>query len=145
MKITLVKRRWSSRVGLREGLGYGIFILTALVAGVAQARQANQQASQGAAQNQEAQPQIKTEQGSTPKISMDVKTVSVPVTVRDKHGKIISNLTKDEFVVEEDGRPQTVNYFAVGIAGGYEFEPAAGVGGGAQSELQLSGSPAAGK
>ena len=43
---------------------------------------------------------------------MDVKTVSVPVTVRDKHGKIISNLTKEDFVVDEDGRPQTVNYFA---------------------------------
>jgi hypothetical protein len=112
MKIALVKRRWSSRVGRIEILRYGIFIVTALLAGVAQARQANQQASQGAAQNQEAQPQTKTEQGSTPKISMDVKTVSVPVTVRDKHGKIISNLTKDDFVVEEDGRPQTVNYFA---------------------------------
>jgi VWFA-related protein len=112
MNITLVKGRWSSRVGPIEILGNGIFIFTALVAGVAQARQANPQASQGAAQNQEAQPQTKTEQGGTPKISMDVKTVSVPVTVRDKHGKIISNLTKDDFVVDEDGRPQTVNYFA---------------------------------
>jgi VWFA-related protein len=112
MKIALVKRRWSSPVGGIEISGYGIFILTALVASVAQARPANQQASQGAAQNQGSQPQTKTEQGSTPKISMDVKTVSVPVTVRDKHGKIISNLTKDDFVVDEDGRPQTVNYFA---------------------------------
>jgi VWFA-related protein len=90
---------------LRDLLGSGVFVLTALVVGAAQARQ------QGA-QSQEAQPQTKTEQGSTPKISVDVKTVSVPVTVRDKHGKIISNLTKEDFVVEEDGRPQTVNYFA---------------------------------
>jgi VWFA-related protein len=112
MKITLVKGRSRSRVGPIEIFGYGIFIVTALVASVAEARQANQQPSQGAAQNQEAQPQTKTEQGGTPKISMDVKTVSVPVTVRDKHGKIISNLTKDDFFVEEDERPQTVNYFA---------------------------------
>jgi VWFA-related protein len=58
------------------------------------------------------QPQTAQPQSSEPKIAVDVKSVSVPVTVRDKHGKIISNLTKDDFVVEEDGRPQTINYFA---------------------------------
>ncbi len=41
-----------------------------------------------------------------------MKTVNVPVTVRDKHGQIIANLTKEDFVVDEDGRTQTVNYFA---------------------------------
>jgi VWFA-related protein len=105
MKIAMVKSWSGRRAGLRDLLGSGVFVLTALVVGAAQTRQ------QGA-QSQEAQPQTKTEQGSTPKISVDVKTVSVPVTVRDKHGKIISNLTKEDFVVEEDGRPQTVNYFA---------------------------------
>ncbi len=105
MKIAKVKGWSGRRAGLRDLLGSGVFILTALVVAAAQARQ------QGA-QSQEAQPQTKTEQGSTPKISVDVKTVSVPVTVRDKHGKIISNLTKEDFVVEEDGRPQAVNYFA---------------------------------
>ena len=105
MKIVMVKGWSDRRAGLRHLLCSGVFISTALVVGVAQARQ------QGA-QSQEAQPQTKTEQGSTPKISVDVKTVSVPVTVHDKHGKIISNLIKEDFVVEEDGRPQTVNYFA---------------------------------
>jgi VWFA-related protein len=105
MKIVIVKGWSDRRAGLRHLLCSGVFISTALVVGVAQARQ------QGA-QSQEAQPQTKAEQGSTPKISVDVKTVSVPVTVHDKHGKIISNLTKEDFVVEEDGRPQTVNYFA---------------------------------
>jgi hypothetical protein len=105
MKIAKVKGWSGRRARLRDLLCSGVFILTALVAGAAQARQQ-------AAQSQEAQPQTKTEQGSTPKISVDVKTVSVPVTVHDKHGKIISNLTKEDFVVEEDGRPQTVNYFA---------------------------------
>src|SRR6202140_3275888 len=110
------KRRSGMRVGMRDELCCGVLVLAALVAGVAQARQQTtvgaQQASQQAAQTQEEQPQIKSEQGGTPKISVDVKTVSVPVTVRDKHGKIISNLTKEDFAVEEDGRPQTVNYFA---------------------------------
>jgi len=46
------------------------------------------------------------------KIAVEVKTVSVLATVRDKHGKLISNLGKEDFVLEEDGRPQTINYFA---------------------------------
>ena len=46
------------------------------------------------------------------KIAVEVKTVSVLATVRDKHGKIISNLTKDDFVLQEDGRPQSIDYFA---------------------------------
>ena len=33
-------------------------------------------------------------------------------TVRDKHGLLIRNLTKDDFVVEQDGHPQTITYFA---------------------------------
>ncbi|HEU4416886.1 MAG TPA: VWA domain-containing protein [Candidatus Angelobacter sp.] len=45
-------------------------------------------------------------------LSVTVKVVNVPATVRDKHGQIISNLGKDDFVLEEDGRPQTVRYFA---------------------------------
>jgi hypothetical protein len=119
MKIALISRESGRPAGFRDVHGYGVLILMALVASADQvwpqtmesARQANQQVAQFA-QNQESQPQTKTEQGSTPKISMDVKTVSVPVTVRDKHGKIISNLAKEDFAVEEDGRPQTVNYFA---------------------------------
>lgn len=45
------------------------------------------------------------------KIAVEVKTVSVLATVRDKHGKIISTLSKDDFALDEDGRPQTINYF----------------------------------
>ena len=32
-------------------------------------------------------------------------------TVRGKEGKIVRNLTKDDFLLEEDGRPQTIRYF----------------------------------
>lgn len=46
-----------------------------------------------------------------PTISVDVKVVNVLATVRDKHGAIISNLTKDDFILEEDGRPQSIRYF----------------------------------
>jgi hypothetical protein len=60
----------------------------------------------------QSQPELKRPQEGQPKIAVEVKTVSVLATVRDKHGKIISNLTKDDFQLDEDGRPQTVNYFA---------------------------------
>lgn len=45
-------------------------------------------------------------------VTVQVKVVNVPATVRDKHGKIVSTLTKDDFVLEEDGQPQTIRYFA---------------------------------
>jgi VWFA-related protein len=47
----------------------------------------------------------------TTTMSVDVKVVTLPVTVRDKHGKIVLNLSKDDFVLEEDGKPQTIRYF----------------------------------
>jgi VWFA-related protein len=45
-------------------------------------------------------------------VSVDVKVVALPVTVRDKHGQIVRNLTRDDFTLEEDGRPQTIKYFS---------------------------------
>jgi VWFA-related protein len=47
-----------------------------------------------------------------PDLTVQVKVVNVPATVRDKHGKIIHDLTKDDFVLEEDQRPQTIHYFS---------------------------------
>ena len=44
-------------------------------------------------------------------MEVDVKVVTLPVTVRDKKGQIVRNLTKDDFVLQEDGRPQTIKYF----------------------------------
>jgi VWFA-related protein len=45
-------------------------------------------------------------------IAVDVKVVTLPVTVRDKHGKIVRDLTKDDFTLQEDGRPQSIKYFS---------------------------------
>ncbi|MGB9074087.1 MAG: VWA domain-containing protein [Terriglobales bacterium] len=45
-------------------------------------------------------------------MSVDVKVVTLPVTVRDNHGQIVRNLTKDDFLLEEDGHPQTIRYFS---------------------------------
>lgn len=46
-----------------------------------------------------------------PNISVKVKVVNVLATVRDKHGNIIRNLTKDDFVLDEDGHPQSIKYY----------------------------------
>jgi VWFA-related protein len=44
--------------------------------------------------------------------STDVKLVTVLASVRDRDGHIIQNLTKDDFDLREDGRPQTIKYFS---------------------------------
>ncbi len=38
--------------------------------------------------------------------------VNLFFNVKDKHGMLIPNLTKDDFQVMEDGKPQTVKYFS---------------------------------
>jgi VWFA-related protein len=44
----------------------------------------------------------------TPSFHVDVKEVTLPVTVRDKHGKIVQSLAKDDFILQQDGKAQTV-------------------------------------
>jgi len=46
-----------------------------------------------------------------PGISVDVKVVNIFATVRNKHGEIVKDLNKDDFILDEDGRPQTIAYF----------------------------------
>jgi VWFA-related protein len=45
-------------------------------------------------------------------LKVNVQVVTMSVTVRDKQGAIVPNLTKNDFDLSEDGRPQTVKYFA---------------------------------
>ncbi|HEY4364979.1 MAG TPA: VWA domain-containing protein [Bryobacteraceae bacterium] len=46
------------------------------------------------------------------RFSTEVNLVNVLATVRDKNHAIAHNLIKDDFTLEEDGRPQTITYFA---------------------------------
>jgi VWFA-related protein len=50
--------------------------------------------------------------GPVTTIPVDVKVVTLPVTVRDKKGKIVRDLTKDDFELQEDGKPQSIRYFS---------------------------------
>jgi VWFA-related protein len=47
-----------------------------------------------------------------PKVSVEVKAVTVYATVRDKHGHIVTNLDKGDFALKDDGQPQSIEYFA---------------------------------
>lgn len=47
-----------------------------------------------------------------PKFSAEVNVVNLLATVRDKAGHIVSNLSKEDLVLEEDGRPQSIRYFS---------------------------------
>jgi VWFA-related protein len=47
---------------------------------------------------------------ATFKVSVDV--VNVFFNVKDKHGLLLPNLTKNDFEVFEDSKPQTIKYFA---------------------------------
>ena len=62
--------------------------------------------------SQTQQPQQEAAPAPQQKIAVEVKVVNVLATVRDKHGKTVSNLTKDDFTLAEDGKPQTITYFA---------------------------------
>lgn len=44
--------------------------------------------------------------------STDVRVVNLFATVRDAQGHVIGNLTKADFTLEEDGRPQAIRYFS---------------------------------
>jgi VWFA-related protein len=44
--------------------------------------------------------------------STNVKVVNLLATVRDKDGKIVKDLNKDDFDLSEDGRPQAIKYFS---------------------------------
>jgi VWFA-related protein len=46
-------------------------------------------------------------------LSVNVKVVTLPVTVRDKHNQIVKGLTKEDFTLAEDGHPQVIKYFNV--------------------------------
>ncbi len=47
-----------------------------------------------------------------PTYSSETRVVNVLATVRTKHGEIVKNLTKQDFSLAEEGRPQVIRYFA---------------------------------
>src|SRR4051794_22113841 len=47
-----------------------------------------------------------------PTFSTGVKVVNLFANVRDKKGEIVKDLTKDDFLLDENGAPQKIKYFS---------------------------------
>jgi VWFA-related protein len=47
-----------------------------------------------------------------PNFSTDVDTVTLLATVRDKDGRVATNLKQEDFLLMEDGKPRTITYFS---------------------------------
>jgi VWFA-related protein len=63
-----------------------------------------QQPASGAQQSEDSQKPTET-------LKVNVNVVQLFFNVKDKHGALIPNLTKTDFDVAEDGKPQTIKYF----------------------------------
>lgn len=46
-----------------------------------------------------------------PALNVDARLVNIPVVVHDKKGALVQNLAKDNFVLQIDGKPQTIRTF----------------------------------
>ena len=86
------------RTGLAVRLGLSLFVLS-LCAAPLWAQEAPKE-------------QGPDQQGELPTFRTQVNVVNLFFNVKDKHGALIPGLTKDEFEVFEDGKPQTIKYFS---------------------------------
>ena len=78
------------------------FVLLALVAAFGTAH--------GQSTSAPAQEQDQDQSAETLKVNVNV--VQLFFNVKDRKGGLIPNLTKDQFQISEDGKPQTIKYFA---------------------------------
>ncbi len=74
---------------------------------------AAQQPSAQAPAQQPAAPDQKSDDSQQPTetLKVNVNVVQLFFNVKDKHGALIPNLTKSDFEIYEDGKPQTIKYF----------------------------------
>ncbi len=96
-------------------------LLAVTMACGAQVSAAQQNTSQGTPGQQQAAPSqsapgqasqnSQDSQQPTETLKVNVNVVQLFFNVKDKHGALIPNLTKDDFSIAEDGKPQTIKYF----------------------------------
>ncbi|MGA8183666.1 MAG: VWA domain-containing protein, partial [Terriglobia bacterium] len=51
-------------------------------------------------------------QTTGPTLKVTTEAVNVYAVVRNKHGRLIPNLTKNDFEIKEDNTPQKISYFS---------------------------------
>jgi VWFA-related protein len=47
-------------------------------------------------------------------VKVDTDLVTCSVAVLDQHGKVVPNLTKDDFIINENGRTEKIDHFSLG-------------------------------
>jgi Ca-activated chloride channel family protein len=67
-----------------------------------------------------AAPALAQEKAEPPVFSAGTDVVNVTLTVRDPQGHFVSDLTREDFAVQEDGRPQAVHVFARAVQPGHD-------------------------
>jgi VWFA-related protein len=75
---------------------------------------AQQSPAQPSAQNQQPASTSQRSQDSqepTTTLKVNVNVVQLFFNVKEKHGGLVPNLTKNDFEIYEDGKPQTIKYF----------------------------------
>ena len=55
---------------------------------------------------------LRAQEAADATFKTDVRVVNVLASVRTKKGEIVRDLSKSDFLVSEDGRPQSIKYFA---------------------------------
>jgi VWFA-related protein len=95
----------------------GVFAAPVLTARPAAAQQQGKQPaiSQQSTPSQPSSPNRQSSQESQGPIATfkaNANVVQLFFNVKDKHGALIPNLTKDDFSIAEDGKPQTIKYFS---------------------------------
>lgn len=102
-------KNWSAgKKRLRVLVVCFLFAMGALPAGLPQRKQTSGQATQPAAPA--TQPAANPQQ---PVLRVTTRLVQVNVIVQDKKGEPVANLSRDDFMLLEDGQPQQISVFSV--------------------------------
>jgi VWFA-related protein len=80
--------------------------------GQTNAGQSGSQQTPAGSNEQKPEGQNQEDQSPAETLKVNVNVVGLFFNVKDKHGTLIPNLTKTDFQVLEDGKPQTIKYFA---------------------------------
>src|SRR6201986_4290322 len=117
LKLCLLERRMLKR-GIVAGLAFAGMLCAASL-GMAQSHAQQQSsgqaspipASQPSQQSGSAAQSSEDSQQPTETLKVNVNVVQLFFNVKDKHGMLIPNLTKNDFDIAEDGKAQTIKYF----------------------------------
>src|SRR3984957_10331931 len=96
---------------LRRLLPLLLSILAAAPCGLGQQAQQPAQGQPAGTEQKPSDQKSDDSQQPTETLKVNVNVVQLFFNVKDKHGALIPNLTKTDFDIAEDSKPQTIKYF----------------------------------